>query len=90
MKRYNSYEELVGDFYKVAPKYRTKKKLVSILKQSSVDTRSATYLEGFREGILEVLAMFDDYNHPLEFTAEYVREQIIKLLEEENGKQDAR
>ena len=46
--------------------------------------------EGKREGILEVLAMFDDYNHPLTFTAEYVREQIIKLLEEENGKQNAR
>lgn len=51
------------------------------------------------EGILEVLAMFDDYNLSLTFTAEClsltftaecVREQIIKLLEEENGKQNAR
>ena len=39
---------------------------------------------------LDDYILFDDYNHPLEFTAEYVREQIIKLLEEENGKQDAR
>jgi hypothetical protein len=42
------------------------------------------------EGISEVLAMFDDYNLSLTFTAECVKEQIIKLLEEENGKQNAR
>ena len=45
---------------------------------------SKELIEKIREvGILEVLAMLDDYNHPSTFTAEYVREQIIKLLEEE-------
>jgi len=36
-----------------------------------------------QETLLELLAYFDDYNHPLEMTAEYVREQIIKLMDEE-------
>jgi len=36
-----------------------------------------------QETLLDLLAMFSDYNHPLEMTAEYVREQIIKFMEEE-------
>jgi hypothetical protein len=35
-----------------------------------------------QETLLELVAMFDDYNHPITMEAEYVREQIIKLMKE--------
>lgn len=40
------------------------------------------YSQGRQEGMLDILAMFDDYSHPLEMTAEYVREQVIEFMGE--------
>jgi len=35
-----------------------------------------------QETLLDLLAIFDDYNHPIQMTAKYVREEIIKFMEE--------
>lgn len=34
-----------------------------------------------QELMLDLLAFFDDYNHPIEMTAKYVRDQIVQFLE---------
>ena len=44
----------------------------------------ALVLKYTNDTLLELLAAFDDYSHPLEMTAEYVREQIIKFMDECN------
>lgn len=34
-----------------------------------------------QETLLDLLAYFDDYSHPIMMDAEYVREQIIRFME---------
>lgn len=52
-------------------------------KELDADARALQeqYELGSRYGLLELLLHFDDYSHPIEMTAEYVRGEIKKKLE---------